>query len=132
LRNNSYLATGTAAMKNVWCLCDKRVLELVNNFPSEQEWSGDAADEARAFVGDVTGAVRTTLAAGAVTAVANLPLVAESAITAAWSTTFGEASKKLGNDVASHGKVHGLDRKLEGLINQFHQDIGPFLTEFGG
>lgn len=219
-RPNSYLAVGAAAMKNVWWLCDKRVLELVNNFPSEQEWSGDAADKAREFVGklgtaatqmnkiaaeftalaphyavivkgardnfdtaaaelvaafeekfatkappssiDVMGIVLATITAGAVTymtAGALMPLVGEAAITAAWSATFTEASKKVVNDVASMGKVHGalwhdlvqsylatqarilndavdsinsLDEKLTGLINQFNQDVRPFLEDFSG
>jgi hypothetical protein len=219
-RHDSYLAIGTAAMKNVWWLCDKRVLELVNNFPSEQEWSGDAANRARAFVGklgtaatqmnkiaaeftalaphysvivktardnfdkaaadlvtafeekfatkappssiDVMGVVLATVTAGAVTYItagAALPLITDAAITAAWSATFSEAAKKVVNDVTSLGKVDGalwhdlvqsymvtqakilndaiesinsLNDKLAGLINQFNQDVGPFLKEFAG
>jgi hypothetical protein len=81
------------------------------------------------------------------------------AVLATWSATFSEAAKKVANDVTALGKVDGalwhdlvqsymvtqakilddaiesinsLNDKLVGLISQFHQDVGPFLEEFGG
>jgi hypothetical protein len=108
------------------------------------------------------GVVLATVTAGAVTymtAGAALPLITDAAITAAWSATFSEAVKKVVNDVSAVGKVNGalwhdlvqsymitqakilddavaainsLNGKLAGLINQFNQDVGPFLKEFGG
>lgn len=53
---DSLLALGGAAMKNVWWLGDKRMLELVHRFPSQEEWSGPAAEKARDFIGDLATA----------------------------------------------------------------------------
>jgi hypothetical protein len=53
----SVLSPAAAAMKNVWWLGDKRMLELVAKKPTEEQWSGTAADKARTFIEDVTTAV---------------------------------------------------------------------------
>jgi hypothetical protein len=56
-RPSSPLAIGSAAIKNVWWLGDKRMLELVHTFPSKEEWDGTAAGQAREFIGDLATAV---------------------------------------------------------------------------
>lgn len=56
-RPNGLLAHGAAAAKNVWWVGDKHMLQLVHEFPSEEQWSGAAADKARAFIGDMATAV---------------------------------------------------------------------------
>lgn len=56
-RPSSLMALGGAAIKNVWWLGDKRMLELVHTFPSKEEWDSPAADQARTFVGDLATAV---------------------------------------------------------------------------
>jgi hypothetical protein len=53
-RPNSLLSRGAAAIKNVWWAGDKHMMKLVHEFPDEDEWSGDAAAAADAFIGDMS------------------------------------------------------------------------------
>jgi hypothetical protein len=54
---NSVLSPAAAALKNVWWGGDKRMLELVATLPTEEQWSGAAADKARRFIEEVSTAV---------------------------------------------------------------------------
>lgn len=54
--SSSLLALGGVAIKNVWWLGNARMLELVHRFPSEADWSGDAARKASDFIGDLATA----------------------------------------------------------------------------
>jgi hypothetical protein len=56
-RPDSQLALGAGAVKNVWWLGNARMLELVHQFPTKEEWDSAAAERARTFIGEMATAV---------------------------------------------------------------------------